>query len=147
MSMLQESSTKSSGFFNQFDTAALEARIDDRITASLDSGMTPANWAGQLQAVLDFDLAASSGGDMAVAAAKIEADLLVFVNTSDQRLLPEPVKDLAEMVANDGVGGTATVLEYTHPCGHTHYFCVSQTAATVKTDLYDTPVKNFLSTL
>lgn len=70
----------------------------------------------QLHAMIDHDVSAPFGGDMDLAAARTEADMLVVVGLTDHVVTPGPALSFADLVG-------AEVLELTNDCGHNAYSC------------------------
>ena len=104
------------------NTPGYHARVTDRTTVqanltgqgqnvqSLSEGRSK-NIATQLRAMINLDISRGFGGDMAAAAAAIQADLLVVVNATDHLVTPGPALEFAEMA-----GAQSLVLD--DDCGH-----------------------------
>ena len=103
------------------------ARVTDRTTVQaaltrqagqnvqrLSEGRTK-NIAMQLRAMINLDISRKFGGDMAAAAAAIQAELLVVVDAVDHLVTPGPALDFAELANAQSV-----VLE--DDCGHLSAF-------------------------
>ena len=103
------------------------ARVTDRTTVqaslaqqgrqsvqSLSGGRTK-NIATQLRAMIDLDISRKYGGDMAAAAAAVQADLLVIVDAVDHLVTPGPALEFAELA-----GAQSLVLD--DDCGHLSAF-------------------------
>ncbi len=69
------------------------------------------NIATQLRAMINLDISRRFGGDMAAAAAAIQAELLVVVNATDHLVTPGPALEFAELA-----GARSLVLD--DDCGH-----------------------------
>ena len=104
------------------NTPAYHARVSDRTTVQsaldgqdrsvqrLSEGRTK-NIATQLRAMINLDVSRGFGGDMAKAAASIQAELLVVVNATDHLVTPGPALEFAELA-----GAQSLVLD--DDCGH-----------------------------
>ncbi len=104
------------------NTPAYHARVSDRTTVQsaldgqdrsvqrLSEGRTK-NIATQLRAMINLDVSRGFGGDMAAAAASIQAELLVVVNATDHLVTPGPALEFAELA-----GAQSLVLD--DDCGH-----------------------------
>ena len=104
------------------NTPAYHARVTDRTTVQaalarqsqdgqrLSEGRTK-NIATQLRAMINLDISRGFGGDMAAAAASIQAELLVVVNATDHLVTPGPALEFAELA-----GAQSLVLD--DDCGH-----------------------------
>ncbi len=77
---------------------------------TLSEGRTR-NIATQLRAMINLDVSRGFGGDMAKAAASIQAELLVVVNATDHLVTPGPALEFAELA-----GAQSLVLD--DDCGH-----------------------------
>ena len=69
------------------------------------------NIATQLRAMINLDISRNFGGDMAAAAAAMQAELLVIVNATDHLVTPGPALELVELT-----GAQSLVLN--DDCGH-----------------------------
>ena len=104
------------------NTPDYHARVSDRTTVQaalaregqdvqrLSEGRTK-NIATQLRAMINLDISRGFGGDMAAAAASIQAELLVVVNATDHLVTPGPALEFAELA-----GAKSLVLD--DDCGH-----------------------------
>ncbi len=105
------------------NTPEFHARVTDRTTIqatltsqgaqgvqSLAEGRSK-NIATQLRAMINLDISRGFGGDMAAAAAAIQAELLVVVNATDHLVTPGPALEFAQLV-----GAQSLVLD--DDCGH-----------------------------
>ena len=66
---------------------------------------------GQLHAMMNHDVSAPFGGDMAKAAASVKAQMLVIVDSQDHMVTPGPALNFANLAH-------AQVLELENNCGH-----------------------------
>jgi homoserine acetyltransferase len=66
------------------------------------------------------DVSAPYGGDMAAAAARVRAEMLVVVGLTDHIVTPGPAIEFADLV------GMPT-MELANDCGHGAYSCASDT--------------------
>lgn len=69
------------------------------------------NWLRQVQAMMAHDISKPYGGDMAGAAARVRARLLVVVGLQDQMVNPAPALEFARLTQAD-------TIEINSPCGH-----------------------------
>ena len=104
------------------NTPDYHARVSDRTTVQatlarqgqdvqrLSEGRTK-NIATQLRAMINLDISRGFGGDMAAAAASIQAELLVVVNATDHLVTPGPALEFAKLA-----GAQSLVLD--DDCGH-----------------------------
>jgi homoserine O-acetyltransferase len=76
----------------------------------------PYDWASQLRAMIDHDIAKEFGGSLEQAAAAVEADVLVIASEQDHMVSPGPVLDFAEHVS-------ALVVVLAGDCGHIAVGC------------------------
>ncbi len=80
------------------------------------------NWRSQLLAMLAHDVSKPYGGDMAKAAARVRARLLVVVGLQDHMVNPEPALEFARLVQGH-------TIEINSPCGHGALDCEMEMVA------------------
>ena len=76
----------------------------------------PHDWAAQLRAMIDHDIAKEFGGSLEQAASEVGADVLVIASEQDHMVTPGPVLDFAEHLS-------ALVVVLAGDCGHIAVGC------------------------
>jgi homoserine O-acetyltransferase/O-succinyltransferase len=90
-----------------------------------------ADWAAQLQAMIDHDISISHGHSLLQASWRVKAQMLVVVARQDHMVNPEPALEFARLVS-------AQIHELNNDCGHLYSQC--EGAATV-----NSVVSNFVT--
>ncbi len=83
----------------------------------------PYNWAWQIKAMLRHDVTEPFGGSLSVAAATVDADVLVVTMTQDHMVNPRPARRFAREMG-------AQQLALDTPCGHLGAGCKADTVRT-----------------
>ncbi len=97
------------------------ARLEKSTIESFDAN----DWLRQLQAMMAHDISKRYGGDMAAAAARVRARLLVVVGLQDHMVNPQPALAFARLTQAD-------TIEINSTCGHLSATCeMSQVAPRV----------------
>jgi homoserine O-acetyltransferase len=93
---------------------------DDFALAEFEShlarGFGPMNWALQTRAAIGQDISRQFGGDLSLAAAEVQAEILVVVHERDGWNAPGPALEFANFLG-------AETLVLTGFCDHLSYFC------------------------
>lgn len=100
------------------------------LEANIAKGFGPQNWALQTRAALRQDISRQFGGDLAAAAAEVQAEVLVIVHERDGWNSPESALQFADFVAAD-------IIVLSGFCDHLSYFCGDST-------IVDPAVSDFL---